>query len=176
MQFLMPEKALPEQAEVAVLMGLHQKLGGPFKLVYLFRRFKCVHVYECVSQGREWWFTLHMSTDHRYCLRSLQPYTGFRSRPYPEWWKHGAGCNPKKDPAYPMSLHDVLLNDISGSSKFNSSYTLSVLLKRDAGHELNLSGGQETMVPARFLYGLLPECLLDQYRFWQVIYCHTNKL
>jgi hypothetical protein len=26
MQFMMPEKALPEHAEVAVLLGLHQKL------------------------------------------------------------------------------------------------------------------------------------------------------
>jgi hypothetical protein len=73
MQFLMPEKALPENAEVAVLMGLHQKLGGPWKLVYLFRRLRCLHVYECVSQGREWWYTLHMTTDTRYSLKEMQP-------------------------------------------------------------------------------------------------------
>lgn len=28
MQFMMPEKALPENAEVAVLLGLHQKIGS----------------------------------------------------------------------------------------------------------------------------------------------------
>jgi hypothetical protein len=46
MQFLMPEFALPDDAEVAVLLGLSQTMGGPFKLVYLFRRLKCVHVYQ----------------------------------------------------------------------------------------------------------------------------------
>ena len=52
------------------MLGLHQSLGGPFKLVYIFRRLKCVHIYECVSHGREWWYTLHMSSDVRYCLAS----------------------------------------------------------------------------------------------------------
>ena len=33
MQFMLPERPLPDDAEVAVLLGLHQKIGGPFKLV-----------------------------------------------------------------------------------------------------------------------------------------------
>lgn len=73
MQFMMPEHELPEDAEVAVLLGLHQRIGGPWKLVYLFRRLRCVHIYECVSQGREWWFSLHLTSDTRYCLREMQP-------------------------------------------------------------------------------------------------------
>jgi hypothetical protein len=50
MTFMLPERPLPDNAEVAVLMGLHQQMGGPYKLIYLFRAFKCLHVYECVSQ------------------------------------------------------------------------------------------------------------------------------
>ena len=73
MQFMMPEHALPEDAEVAVLLGLHQRIGGPWKLIYLFRRLRCLHIYECVSQGREWWFSLHLTTDARYSLREMQP-------------------------------------------------------------------------------------------------------
>lgn len=38
MQFLMPQQPLHADADVAVIVGLHQKLGGPWKLVYLFRR------------------------------------------------------------------------------------------------------------------------------------------
>ena len=71
MQFMMPEKALPPGAEVAVILGLHQSLGGPFKIVYVFRRLRCVHVYECVSQGRQWWFTLHLTSDNRFSLTEL---------------------------------------------------------------------------------------------------------
>jgi hypothetical protein len=73
MQFMMTEKPSAADAEVAVILGLHQTIGGPWKLVYLFRRLRCVHVYECVTQGREWYFSLHMVTDYRYSLREMQP-------------------------------------------------------------------------------------------------------
>jgi hypothetical protein len=37
-------------AEVAViLVGLHQKIGGPWMLVYVFRRLRCIHIYEYAS-------------------------------------------------------------------------------------------------------------------------------
>jgi hypothetical protein len=54
-------------------IGLSQALGGPWKLVYVFRRLKCLHIYECLSHGRQWWFSLHLSTDIRYCMKELQP-------------------------------------------------------------------------------------------------------
>jgi hypothetical protein len=73
MQFMMSEKPSPADAEVAVILGLHQTIGGPWKLVYLFRRLRCVHVYECVTQGREWFYTLHLTTDNRFALRDMQP-------------------------------------------------------------------------------------------------------
>ena len=98
---MMPERALAADAEVAVLLGLHQTLGGPFKLVYLFRRLKCVNVYECVSQGREWWFSLHMTTDCRYALRELQPSWSSRQQQYPDFWIRGGGS------AYPLGMHTI---------------------------------------------------------------------
>ncbi len=59
---------------------------------YLFRRLKCVHVYECLSHGRQWWFSLHLTTDTRYTLRDMQISTQPRNNgPDPYWWKHGAG-------------------------------------------------------------------------------------
>ena len=48
MVFMMPEQPLDEYAEVAILLGLHQILGGSFKFVQVFKRLKCVHVYECL--------------------------------------------------------------------------------------------------------------------------------
>eukprot|EP01033_Poteriospumella_lacustris_P010457 gene10460-7435_t len=158
MQFMMTSKATPEDAEVAVMVGLHQKLGGPYKLVYLFRRLKCLHIYECVSQGRDWWFTLHLTTDHRYCLRELEPSTQPRQQQFPDWWIRAGGS------AYPVGLGDVLFNDVEGVSR---QPTLSVLVHRDQSHKLNLSGGRETLVPSRLLYGVVPETLLDNYYFWQ---------
>ena len=160
MTFMMPEQALADDAEVAVLLGLHQKLGGPYKLVYIFRRFKCLHIYECLSQGREFWFGLHLTTDNRYTLHDMQPSTRHRKQPLPEWWKRGAGTPyPTKGPLA------FLYNDISNPK--NSSPTKSVLIVRDASHNENLSGGLETYVPPRLLHGLVPGALLEQYRFWQ---------
>jgi thiol-disulfide isomerase/thioredoxin len=158
MQFMMTTKATPENAEVAVMVGLHQKLGGPFKLVYLFRRLKCLHIYECVSQGRQWWFTLHLTTDYRYALRELEPSVQPRNTQFPDWWIRAGGV------AYPAGFNDVLMNDVEGGSRQPS---LSVLIHRDQQHKLNLSGGRETLVPSRLLYGVVPETLLDNYLFWQ---------
>eukprot|EP01038_Epipyxis_sp_PR26KG_P004031 gene4031-5768_t len=158
MQFMMTEKATPDEAEVAIILGLHQNIGGPFKLVYLFRRLRCLHIYECVSQGREWWFSLHMTTDNRYCLRDLQPSTRPRNNQYPDWWIRGAGA------PYPMGVNDYLVNDIEGTSQYPHA---SVIVLRETQHKLNLSGGKEKLVPSRFLFGLVPEALLTAYIFWQ---------
>jgi hypothetical protein len=158
MQFMMTEKCTPEDAEVAVLLGLHQNLGGPFKLVYLFRRLRCVHIYECVSQGREWYYSLHLTTDYRYSLHELAPSFENRKSQYPEWWVRAGG------EAYPTGVSDCLFNDIDKSSSYPH---LSVLVIRDAQHPDNFSGGKETLVPARLLYGVVPQALLDSYIFWE---------
>ena len=94
-----------EDAEVAVLLGLHQTLGGPYKLVYVFRRFKCVHMYECISHGREFWFSLHLTTDNRYTLMDLQPSLkkNIKADP-PDWWLRGAGAPYPTNKPYVSSV------------------------------------------------------------------------
>ena len=157
MQFMMVSGPLPESVEVAVLLGLHQNLGGPFKLVYLFRHYRCVQVYECVSHARQFWYTLHFASDCRYSLRHLQPSIGDRIHPSPAWWKRGAGV------PYPKGTCGKLVSNISVDGDCYSSCAII----RDAAHESNLSGGREYFVPACLLYGLFPEALLDTHRFWQ---------
>ena len=155
MQFMLPARALPKGAEVATLVGLHPKLHGVYKLVVVFRRLKCVHVYECCSHARQWWFALHLSTDARFTLREMQPSTAPRRAPYPEWWQHGDGSG------YPVGLAMHIVGDVT------SGKTESVLIKRDASDPRNLSGGVECFVPERLLLGALPQALLDEYLFWQ---------
>lgn len=158
MQFLMTSKPAPKDAEVIILLGLNQNLGGPFKLVYLFKKLKCVHVYECVSQGRNWWYSLHLTTDYRYCLRDMQPSDRQRNTQYPEWWIRASGS------PYPMGVNDYLSNDINGVSRLPAN---SVMIYRDQQHHLNLSGGRETLIPSRLLYGAVPDSLLESYVFWE---------
>lgn len=61
--FVMPDFLLSPLAELAMLI-CHAK----GKLVYIFRRLKVVHVYDIVIHGREYWYSLNLSTDHRYVL------------------------------------------------------------------------------------------------------------
>lgn len=42
-----------------------------------------------------------------------------------------------------------------------------MLIVREQQHPLNISGGRETLVPSRLLYGAIPHALLDAYRFWE---------
>ena len=55
----------------------------------------------------------------------------------------------------------MLVNDL------DTKGPVSVDIIRELAHPKNLSAGRETMVPPRLLYGLVPQCLLDTYRFWQ---------
>lgn len=77
---------------------------------------------------------------------------------YPEWWIRGAGT------PYPTGLKDHLSNDVTGASMNPAQ---SVLVVREQQHNLNISGGRETLVPSRLLYGVVPHALLDAYRFWE---------
>lgn len=155
MQFLMPDSALPAKAEVAVMYGLHQRLGGPSKRIVVFRRRRCVHVYELVSRGREWWWSMHLSTDVRFSLAELQPSASRRVAPFPAWWRHGGGA------PYPVGVLEHLPSDL------DTGQGESVVIRRDASHPANLSGGIETYCPPRLLRGVIPDALLDEFRFWR---------
>ena len=158
MQFMLPTVPLSETAEVAMILGLHQTLGGPYKLIYLFRRLRCVHIYEVVSHGREWWWCLHLTTDYRYSLSKMEPDGNSRRSQYPDWWLHGSGM------PYPVGIAGYLSNNVTSK---NASLTQeSVLIHRDAHHKDNFSGGRETFVPSRLLAGVIPESLLESYHFW----------
>ena len=159
MQFMMAAGPLLESAEVAVLAGLHQHLGGIFKMVYIFRSFRCVQVFECVSHARQYWFVQHLSTDCRFSLRHLQPETRSLVSPLPAWWSNGGGD------AYPRGIQPKLCSNLD-MDVFGESYSSCAII-RDTHHDLNLSGSRETLVPKCLLLGLIPEAMLDSHRFWQ---------
>lgn len=162
MEFLMLERPLPDHAEVAVLVGVHQALGGMAKLVYIFRRLRCVHVYQSVSHGRRFYWTLHLTTDVRYTYREMQPSFAPRYARPPQWWRRGAG--QPYPPGEQLVKH--MYDDIVSAPGANPMAERSVLIVRDRSHPDNLSNGLETLVPSRFLMGLVPQTLLDSYTFW----------
>lgn len=100
-----------------------------------------------------------MTTDCRFSLRELQPSVDDREQPYPKWWTRGAGS------PYPKGVSKMLANNLMDNT--GDHLYKSVVIKRDASHTGNFSGGTETFVPKRLLLGIIPQSLLDSYLFWQ---------
>eukprot|EP01087_Luapelamoeba_hula_P004848 TRINITY_DN1482_c0_g1_i1.p1 TRINITY_DN1482_c0_g1~~TRINITY_DN1482_c0_g1_i1.p1 ORF type:complete len:4317 (-),score=602.49 TRINITY_DN1482_c0_g1_i1:51-13001(-) len=144
LQVCLPERALPADAEVAYMVGIHPKLGGTWKEIFVFRTLRLVQIYNVMSHGRRFYRSLEYTTDVHFTLRDMQPSTDDRKYPWPKWERHGAG--------HPYAQYPD---------------PTSVVIFRDATHPSNLSGTQEQFIPSRLLYGTVPSALLDTHQFWQ---------
>lgn len=95
-----------------------------------------------------------MSTDVRFTLRELQPPTQDRQQPYPDWY-HFFHPFPTEHPRWENGAGSPYPTGVNATSQG------SVMIIRDVNHQDNLSGGKETFIPERLLYGLLPSALFD---------------
>lgn len=145
LQVCMPDLPYPADVNIACLIGIHPKNGGVWKEILVFKKLAMVQVFNVISHGRRFYRVLEYTTDCRYTLRELQPSTDDRRSPWPQWERFGAG--------HPYDDH--------------WGNPLSCVISRTREHSKNLSGGVETFVPARLLYGTIPQALLDVYQFWQ---------
>ena len=145
LEVCMPEEQLSPDAEVACLIGIHPKNGGTWKEIFVYKYLKMVHVYNVTSHGRRFYRVLEYTTNVKHTLREMQPSLDDRRSPWPEWERHGAG--------HPYADH------------WNNP--VSCVITRGWDFEENLSGGEETYLPPRLLYGIVPHSLLDTHKFWQ---------
>lgn len=144
-RFLLRPEPAKEDATVITMVAVHPDKHGAWKVVILNKTYSNVQVYEIISHGRRWYTSLQYCNDRRYALRCLMPdMTVVRRSAWPEWERHGGG-----HPLATRSMSDV-----------------SSIITRGWGvkgrHSQNLSGGVETYIPDRLLFGLLPEALLDR--------------
>ena len=144
LQVCLPDKPLSENASVAYMIGVHPKTGGAWKEIFVFKHLRMVHIYNISSHGRRFYRSLEYTTDSRFTLRDMQPSTEARKNPWPSWERHGAG--------HPYAQYPD---------------PTSVVITRGWDYPENLSGGEETFIPSRLLYGLVPCALLDTHKFWQ---------
>ena len=145
LEILMPEEPLPDDAQVAYLVGKQPDQGGVWREIFVYRARRMVHVYRIESHGRRFYRSLEYASDARFCLRDMQPSVSHRDSMWPLWERHGAG--------HPYA-------DSHNQSK-------SAVITRDSTVEGNLSLGKETYMPSRLLYGILPQAVLDSHVFWQ---------
>lgn len=113
--------------------------------IFVFRSLEMVQVYHVTSHGRRFYRVLEYTSNTKFTLRDMQPSIKDRQQPWPSWERHGAG-HPYQD---------------------HWDNPLSCVITRGSEFPQNLSGGTETFVPERLLYGILPHALLTQYLFWQ---------
>ena len=142
-QLFLPEEPLPAEATVALLVGTHPKAGGTWKEVLVYKSLGVVEVYEVMSHGRRWYRSLQYTSNAKFCLRELQPSIDDRKGMWPSWERHGAG---------------------SVYAEYDDKISETITRSWDALG--NLSGGTETYLPARLMYGLIPSALLDTHLFW----------
>lgn len=145
LQVCMPDAAYGADVDVACMIGVHPKAGGVWKEILVFKKLAMVQVFNVVSHGRRFYRVLEYTSDARYTLREMQPSTEDRRSPWPQWERFGVG--------HPYDDH--------------WGNPLSCVITRSRDHNCNLSGGVETLLPARLLYGTVPQALLDAYQFWQ---------
>lgn len=144
LQVCLPENPLPKNADVAMMIGIHPKLGGTWKEIFVYKSRRSVQIYHVLSHGRRFYRSLEYTNDTRITLRDMQPPIDDRNFPWPKWERHGCG--------HPYNQHPN---------------PLSVVIMRDAAHPQNVSGSQEQFIPSRLLYGIVPSALLDNHMFWQ---------
>ena len=145
LQVCMPEFPLSPDADVACMVGIHPKNGGTWKEIYVFKSLQMVHVYNVTSHGRRFYRVLEYTSNCKLTLREMQPSLDDRRSPWPLWERHGAG--------HPYGDH--------------WGNPTSCVISRGWDYEQNLSGGEETYLPPRLLYGIVPQALLDTHMFWQ---------
>jgi hypothetical protein len=97
---------------------------GVWREIFVYRVWKVVHVYRIEEVGSRFYRVLEYTSDARYCYREMQPPTGAREYPWPEWERHGAG-HPYAGP----------------------SPAPSCVITRDASMEANLSLGMGAAEP-----------------------------
>jgi hypothetical protein len=143
-RFLLRPEPAKEDATTITMVAVHPDKHGAWKEVVITKSSSTVQCYEIVSHGRRFYRTLQYCNDRRYALRCLMPdMTQIRKSAWPDWERHGGG--------HPLAVR--------------SASDTSAVITRAWGvagrHSRNLSGGVETYVPDRLLFGVLPEALLD---------------
>jgi hypothetical protein len=117
--------------------------------IIIWRKYRTVHYYRVVEHGRQLYRTLIFSSDWRYSLHDM-PWIHSLTKPTEVLDRY---CAAEGSPP------DSFAFQIPTKPKH------SLIVLRNLG---NSSTDQQTYIPNRFLRGLLPQPLINEYMFWQV--------
>ncbi|CAI5729997.1 unnamed protein product [Peronospora destructor] len=142
----LPRDPLPATAIRVHLIGLDRGSDAKdkesiatFKEIVAYRAMKVIHMYALVSHGRRLYRKLIFTSNSRLSLHSFPVNVSLDQRPV--------------DPALLCASGDPTERQIRGGSL--------VILRKNY-----LLNGTEQFVPPRLLQGVVPSCLLENFRFW----------
>jgi hypothetical protein len=123
----------------AIDVGSRAESRETHKEIIVYRYPQVFHVYNIEEYGRRWYRTLIFSSDSILSYHSLK-----------------------------MAVLRVKgkVVDFIGDTQTEFEPKPTLIIQRDVRRNVEGSGGQ-TFLPRRFLYGLIPTVLLEQYSFWQ---------
>ena len=110
------------------------------KEIVVYRYPRVFHVYNVVEHGRRWYRTAIFSSDPDICVQQMK------------------GDHFHLDGRLVLCCGDPRPRYVSAPS---------LVIRRDVKLQGDAGAAQQTFVPARFLEGVVPSCLLKSYKFWQ---------
>jgi hypothetical protein len=140
-QFFLPRSEYSSTATVAILSGFDG--ATQLKEVVVFRKPSVCHIYNVLEHGRRFYRSLIYSSDAQFCLQDLPPHLTIRPDP--------------------LNKNNMLAHYESGNPLIKEDPAPSLVITRSLSALL----GTQTFMPERFLRGLMPSCLLDDYMFYQ---------
>ncbi len=160
----LPAEPVPADAGAAMLIGCDMDAHNTWKEVHVLR-IGLVQVFALREHGRRVYRTLIYTSDTRMSLRSLQPRCDDRSFMWRPQSRHSAGNLTK---AHEPEASLVILRECPGGVAASGKSEQGAVLDDDTFVVTDPKTEHlEQFVPSELLHGLLPDALLDTFRFWQ---------
>ena len=120
-----------------------------------------VHVYNLLTHGRKMFRSMVFSTSSSLCLASLA--RDDSNKALPDVVRNAVG-DMKEYRKPSASLQIVRQSKLEGGSEGGSLEGEKV--EESGGGSSHIDHHRETLLPSRLLNGVLPSCLLENFRFW----------
>ena len=154
-KLLLPETPLENNATKVHLIGLANpdKTNATWKEFVVYRHSHTLHVYNLLSHGRKMFRSMIYSTSSVYSLASLA--RDDDGKVVPDVVRNAVG--DLKEYRKPSASLEIVRNVAADGNKNKSK----------SGTQNSSDTARETLLPSRLLNGIVPSCLLENFRFWQ---------
>ena len=162
-QLLLPSIQLTQEDKQLSLIGLANpdKTNATWKEFVVYKHSNTLHVYNLLSHGRKMYRSMIYSTSSSHSLASLTRLEEDDGKILPDSIRNSIGdIKEYRKPNASLEIVRTVSKGAPSSPRSSpSSPRSSAIGASDAA--------RETLLPSRLLNGIIPSCLLENFRFWQ---------